>query len=123
MMGCMDAADLVVAMGGYNTACEILTQKKRAIIVPRVKPVQEQCIRAERMSRLGLLRAIHPDALHCAGLMRAVQEELSRINVHPRGMYQIDLDGMTRISESIGELLYDAVPCKRAATIEQRAFS
>ena len=42
MMSLIDAADLVVAMGGYNTVCEVLTLGKRAIVVPRVRPVQEQ---------------------------------------------------------------------------------
>src|SRR5450759_3509217 len=48
----MDAADLVVCMGGYNTICELLTLHKRAIVIPRVEPVAEQRIRAERMSAL-----------------------------------------------------------------------
>src|SRR5436305_6393257 len=34
MMGCIDAADLVVSMAGYNTICEILSLRKRAIVVP-----------------------------------------------------------------------------------------
>ncbi len=36
----------VVAMGGYNTFCEILSFDKRAIIVPRTAPRMEQYIRA-----------------------------------------------------------------------------
>ena len=32
----------VVAMGGYNTFCEILSFDKRAIIVPRTAPRMEQ---------------------------------------------------------------------------------
>ncbi|MFQ5544184.1 MAG: glycosyltransferase family protein, partial [Nitrospiria bacterium] len=51
MMSYMEAADVVVSMGGYNTICEILTLRKRAVVVPRVKPVEEQWIRAERMAR------------------------------------------------------------------------
>jgi predicted glycosyltransferase len=76
MMDYMDAADLIVSMGGYNTICEILTLRKHAIIVPRVRPVQEQWIRAHRMARLGLLRTIHPDELTPTELMRAIIEEL-----------------------------------------------
>jgi len=45
----------VVAMGGYNTFCEILTLDKRAIIVPRKKPRMEQYIRATRAQELGLV--------------------------------------------------------------------
>jgi predicted glycosyltransferase len=105
MMGCMDAADLVVSMGGYNTLCEIFTLRKRAIVVPRVTPVQEQWIRAERMARLGLLRAIHPDDLTPTNLMHAVREELCLSNVRPRSLYEVDLGGMSCIAKSIYELL------------------
>jgi predicted glycosyltransferase len=45
----------VVAMGGYNTFCEILSFDKRALIVPRTAPRREQLIRAKRAAELGLL--------------------------------------------------------------------
>ncbi len=45
----------VVAMGGYNTFCEILSFDKRAIIVPRRVPRMEQYIRASRFRDLGLV--------------------------------------------------------------------
>ena len=45
----------VVAMGGYNTFCEILSFDKRALIVPRTAPRLEQFIRARRAAELGLL--------------------------------------------------------------------
>ena len=60
MMAYMEAADLVVSMGGYNTVCELLSSGKRGIVVPRAEPVAEQWIRAERMARLGLFSVIHP---------------------------------------------------------------
>ncbi|MEL6264549.1 MAG: glycosyltransferase, partial [Pseudomonadota bacterium] len=42
----------VVAMGGYNTFCEILSADRPAIIVPRTRPRREQLIRAEAAERL-----------------------------------------------------------------------
>ncbi|MEW6260031.1 MAG: glycosyltransferase [Thermodesulfobacteriota bacterium] len=39
-------SDLVVCMGGYNTICEILSQKTVALVVPREVPRKEQLIRA-----------------------------------------------------------------------------
>ncbi|WP_045224360.1 glycosyltransferase family protein [Methyloterricola oryzae] len=107
MMACMDAADLVVCMGGYNTTCEVLTLRKRAIIVPRVKPAQEQWIRAERLARQGLVRAIHPSHLNADLLMGTVQEELGRTNIHCSRLYKIDMGGLPRISASINDLLYE----------------
>ncbi len=51
----------VVAMGGYNTFCEILSFNKPAIIIPRTVPRLEQYIRASRSEELGLTRMIHKD--------------------------------------------------------------
>ena len=105
MMSYLDAADLAVCMGGYNTVCEILTLKKRAIIVPRIKPVQEQWIRAERMAKLGLLKTIHPDELTPKRLINMVLTELDRDNVYARGLYQIDLNGLRGVGRSLAGLL------------------
>ena len=46
----------VIAMGGYNTFCEILSFDKAAIIMPRKKPRLEQYIRAARAEELRLVR-------------------------------------------------------------------
>lgn len=43
------AADLVVCMGGYNTICEILSQKTVSLVIPRETPRKEQLIRAEAL--------------------------------------------------------------------------
>ncbi|MGI9452331.1 MAG: glycosyltransferase family protein [Geminicoccaceae bacterium] len=50
----------VVAMGGYNTFCEILSFGKPALIVPRTRPRREQLLRAKRAEALGLVRVL-PD--------------------------------------------------------------
>src|SRR2546430_6702346 len=110
MMGCIDAADLVVSMAGYNTICEILSLRKRAIVVPRVRPVQEQWMRAERMAKLGLLRAIHPDHVTPMKLMRAVIEELNADDGGSQKAYNVDLDGMSRVVSSLYALLDDSAP-------------
>ena len=57
----MKDACAVVAMGGYNTFCEILSFDKPAIIVPRTKPRMEQHIRASRAQDLGLVRMLEAD--------------------------------------------------------------
>ncbi len=51
----------IVAMGGYNTFCEILSFDKPALLVPRTVPRLEQAIRAERASVLGLVRTLPLD--------------------------------------------------------------
>jgi predicted glycosyltransferase len=52
----MEKATGVVAMGGYNTFCEILSLDKPALIMPRVAPRMEQLVRAQRASELGVAR-------------------------------------------------------------------
>lgn len=51
-------AEAVVCMGGYNTFCEVLSFDKRAVIVPRTTPRQEQWIRASRAEEIGLVRML-----------------------------------------------------------------
>jgi predicted glycosyltransferase len=53
-------AKAVVAMGGYNTYCEILSFDKPALIVPRTFPREEQLLRARRASELGLIEMLLP---------------------------------------------------------------
>ena len=49
------AADLAVCMGGYNTLCEILSQRTISLIIPRETPRKEQLIRAQAFSRHDLV--------------------------------------------------------------------
>jgi predicted glycosyltransferase len=53
----------IVAMGGYNTVCEILSFDKPALIVPRTRPRLEQFLRASRMQEMGLVKMLMPDTL------------------------------------------------------------
>jgi predicted glycosyltransferase len=54
----MQKAAGIVAMGGYNTFCEILSFDKPSLIVPRMRPRREQLIRAQQAERLGLARML-----------------------------------------------------------------
>jgi len=56
----MEKAAGVVAMGGYNTFCEILSLDKPALIMPRVAPRKEQLVRAQRASELGVAHMFVP---------------------------------------------------------------
>ena len=105
MMSLMAAADVVVAMGGYNTVCELLTLRKRAVVVPRVKPGQEQCIRAERMSAIGLLRMLHPNQLTPGALLDAVQTEVAALALPTTHSRLKSLDGLKRTTAAIFELI------------------
>ncbi len=70
-----DAAG-VVAMGGYNTFCEILSLDKPALIVPRRKPRMEQYIRASRAQQLGLITMLSDEYGRDARRMARALREL-----------------------------------------------
>ncbi|MBE7383399.1 MAG: glycosyltransferase [Leptolyngbya sp. SIO1E4] len=104
----MTAADVVVSMGGYNTVGEILTLQKRAVVVPRTEPVEEQWVRAQRMAELGLFTTFHPDELTPQQLAQGVQQELQMAIAAPSSTsatvapgYQLDLNAMPRITEAM----------------------
>jgi predicted glycosyltransferase len=63
-------AAAIVAMGGYNTFCEILARDKPALIIPRATPRLEQTIRARRASDLGLITML-PDPSETSGAIRS----------------------------------------------------
>jgi len=101
MMSLMAACDVAVSMGGYNTVCELLTLRKRAVVVPRSRPGLEQTIRAQRMAALGLLRMLDPAQLSPETLMRAVQEELHAVARGETRAPLAALNGLDRVSESL----------------------
>jgi predicted glycosyltransferase len=98
----LNMADWVVAMGGYNTVCEILSRAKRALIVPRVVPRTEQLIRAQRMRDLGLLEMLPPDQLSAA----ALSEWLARDGRPPPDLWErINMAGLACLSALMHEML------------------
>jgi predicted glycosyltransferase len=72
----MERAVGVVAMAGYNTFCEILSLDKRAILIPRTTPRQEQLLRALRAAELGLVRTLDPRGEHDPAVMAAALRAL-----------------------------------------------
>jgi predicted glycosyltransferase len=105
LMSYMEAVDVVVAMGGYNTFCEILSAQKPSIIVPRVKPSQEQLIRTNKMSKLGVLTQLLPEELTPESLMKQMFYQLNHPDSFVASIEQLDLDALPRISDHISTLL------------------
>jgi predicted glycosyltransferase len=103
LMSYMDAADLVISMAGYNTVCELLTLHKRAILVPRVEPVAEQSIRAERMSAFGLFETILPSTLTPRALANAVQRQV-RGSGEAMVREFVDMEALPRISKLMDQM-------------------
>jgi predicted glycosyltransferase len=74
--GLMVGAAGIVAMGGYNTFCEILSFDKPGLIVPRMVPRVEQYIRASRAQDLGLARMLAANGERDPRQMAAALREL-----------------------------------------------
>jgi predicted glycosyltransferase len=53
-------ASAVVTMAGYNSLCEVLSARKKALVIPRRGPSAEQRIRAGLFSRRRLIRRLNP---------------------------------------------------------------
>lgn len=56
----LEAADLVVAMCGYNTTMELLRSGRPAILIPRAGPSAEQLTRAQRFADQGWVKLLDP---------------------------------------------------------------
>lgn len=111
----IDRADRVIAMGGYNTVCEVLSLEKHALIVPRVHPKPEQWIRAQRMLNLGLLDVLHPDQLNPGALTDWLARDLG---TPPPSRSRIDFRGLARIPKLLAKLLgVPVTPVEQAVTV------
>ena len=71
-------ARAVVSMAGYNTVGEIMRARKPALLVPRVRPSEEQLIRATMLDAQGLAQMLHPDELDPATMRAALDALLAR---------------------------------------------
>ncbi|PZD73470.1 UDP-N-acetylglucosamine--N-acetylmuramyl- (pentapeptide) pyrophosphoryl-undecaprenol N-acetylglucosamine transferase [Acaryochloris thomasi RCC1774] len=108
LLGYLSAADVVVAMGGYNTLTEILALNKRAVVVPRTSPSQEQLIRMERFMQRGLVQGIHPEVLTPRSLLSAVLDPIdpARTPAQP-----LNFGGLPQISHYLSELVSPSPAC------------
>ena len=98
-------AKAVVAMGGYNTYCEILSFDKPALIVPRVQPREEQLIRAQRASELGFIDMLLPEQAEDPALLASVLKVLPTMQApSKRAPAGIRLEGLPHITELVGRL-------------------
>ncbi len=110
-------ATAVVAMGGYNTYCEILSFDKPALIVPRVAPREEQLIRAQRASALGLVDMLLPeeaeDSMRLAQALKALPDRAPPSKSRP----DLRLEGLANISRIVEDWL-EQRPAPRLSVVE-----
>jgi predicted glycosyltransferase len=115
----MAAATGIVAMGGYNTFCEILSFDKPALIVPRTEPRLEQYIRASRAQALGLTRMLDgcdTGAERMAAALRALPHQPKPSEVRIPGL----LDGLEVIGDFVHRWLdQPARPARQLSLVHE----
>jgi predicted glycosyltransferase len=105
----MAAADLIVAMGGYNTTAEILSVGKPALLVPRAGPSAEQTMRVSRFAERGWIHWLPPELLSPQALAAGMDAALTSPPQSKTGAP--DLDGRVRAAELLHEQVeYAVVP-------------
>lgn len=98
----VNRAAATVAMGGYNTVCELLDSGQPVLLSPRTTPRREQAVRAERFRSAGLVDVVTPEQLTAAHL----EAWLARaVHLPRRGGPEVDLSGLGRIPELADRLL------------------
>lgn len=104
--GLMQNAIGVVAMGGYNTFCEILSFDCRAVVAPRTVPRMEQHIRASVAEKLGLIRML--DRERDGGGPEVMARAIRELQFQPRPSGNAPagfMDGLEKIGELAKSLL------------------
>jgi predicted glycosyltransferase len=111
----------IIAMGGYNTFCEILSLDKRAIVVPRTEPRMEQYIRASRAQELGLIRMLEAtgdlEPKKMAAAIRALPQQKCPSDVVVPGL----LEGLENVNRLIQPWVSDVAQAANDDQIPRQA--
>jgi len=102
----MRGAARVIMMGGYNSVCEALSFEKPMLIAPRIKPRQEQMIRAQALHAMGLADLLRPEQVSPNALTRWLSQERPRPEVHGR----IDFNGLSAVPAMFERLASGPTP-------------
>jgi predicted glycosyltransferase len=101
----MTHAEGIVAMGGYNTFCEILSFDKKSIIVPRETPRLEQRIRADFASKRNLVSMLlYKDSSNTEMMIEALKNLPTQTLPSTHGSESL-LNGLEQINVRVEEIL------------------
>jgi predicted glycosyltransferase len=107
----MSRAIGVVAMGGYNTFCEILSFDKRALIIPRTRPRMEQYLRATRAKEYGLVSMLEDDGTRDWKQMATALRQLPQQALPSQVVVPGLLDGLANINRLVDQTI-EAAPLR-----------
>jgi predicted glycosyltransferase len=109
----IEAADLTIAMAGYNTTMEILRSGKRAILIPRRGPSAEQRMRARLFAEQGWVEMIDPDDLDVANVTAQVCGALER-GPRMNAAQQPDMQGLSSSADTLLDMIAQPEPATEA---------
>jgi len=109
----------VVAMGGYNTFCEVISLDKRALIVPRTAPRLEQHIRASRAAELGLVAMLSDDGTYDPSVMAAALRALPRQSRPSEVVVPGLLEGLPNVSRLVAPWIEPAEEAAVSARVSR----
>jgi len=97
------AADVVVSMGGYNTVCEILSQGKASLIIPREKPRREQLIRAQVLHEHNLADFIPWQQLNPSLIREKLLALLENPEPYHQAIQEFEFTGLVVMRQRLAE--------------------
>jgi predicted glycosyltransferase len=103
MEALIGASQVVVSMGGYNTLCEILSQRKPSLILPRTLPRKEQLIRAQVLCSKGFCDYLEPAQLTPARLRQRVLSLLENGATYDQRMEFFPFDALAYMRKRVLE--------------------
>ena len=105
----LNAADLIVTMGGYNSLCQLLHLRKKPLVVPRSGPSAEQRMRAQLFADRGLADVLFPDDLSPQKMAEKLMHDLQRKegpSYDPAIKTNGGQNAATRLAELLGVTAY-----------------
>lgn len=101
----LSQSEVSVSQAGYNTVCDVLQARCRAILVPFAQGHEtEQALRAQRLMEMGVASVVSEQDLDGASLSAAITELLN--TTRPRDL-RIEMNGNSKTSLTIKNL-YEA---------------
>ena len=111
----------VVAMGGYNTFCEVLSLDKRALIVPRTEPRLEQYIRISHAAKLGLISMLADDGRYDPAVMAAALRRLPSQNRPSEIVVPGLLEGLDNVARLVAPWIETASEAEQPLPLSRTA--
>lgn len=115
----LNAADLIVTMGGYNSLCQVLHLRKKPLVVPRAGPSAEQRMRAKLFADRGLADVLFPEDLSPQKMAEKLMQDLQRKD-GPSYDPAIKTNGGRNAATLLAELLGPTAYCPDRDQAERR---